>query len=172
LSPREILDRGIVQVPQDRSVFPSMTVGENVRLGAYSLRDRSLVASRFDKVAIRFPLIRERINDPVAALSGGQQKIVEVARAMMLEPRLLVIDEPDLGLEPRARAQVLDTVRQLNEGGATILLVEQNVRAGLQMATHGVVLQLGRVTLTGTGAEILARPDIGNLLMGGAAPVS
>jgi ABC-type branched-subunit amino acid transport system ATPase component len=169
LSPRAILDRGIVQVPQDRSVFPSMTVEENVRLGGYSLRNQSIVGARFEKMAARFPMIHERRRDLASALSGGQQKLVEFARAMMLEPRLLVIDEPDLGLEPRARTMVLETVRELNADGCTILLVEQNVRAGLRLATHGVVMQLGRIVLTGSGDEILARPDIGNMLMGGAA---
>jgi len=166
-NPRRILDLGIVQVPQDRSLFPGMSVLENVRLGAYSLKDRSLVASRLTAVTDQFPIIRERHGDPVASLSGGQQKLIEFARAMMLDPKLLVVDEPGLGLDPLSRKIVFDTVRNLNMGGCTILLVEQNVRAGLQLASHGVVMQNGRIVLTGTGTEILARPDIGDVLMGG-----
>jgi ABC-type branched-subunit amino acid transport system ATPase component len=167
LSPRGILDLGIVQVPQDRSVFPSMTVIENVRLGAYSLKDQSHVEPRLAQVAEMFPVIRERASEAAASLSGGQQKMVEFARAMMLEPKLLVVDEPGLGLEPKARALVFQTVRELNAAGCTILLIEQNVRAGLQLASHGVVMQNGQIVLTGPGPEILARPDIGEVLMGG-----
>lgn len=167
LNPRQILDLGIVQVPQDRSLFPGMTVLENVRLGAYSLRDRSLVASRLAGVTALFPVIRERQGELAASLSGGQQKMIEFARAMMLDPKLLVVDEPGLGLDPQSRMIVFETVRRLNQGGCTVLLVEQNVRAGLQLASHGVVMQNGRIVLTGGGEEILARPDIGNVLMGG-----
>jgi ABC-type branched-subunit amino acid transport system ATPase component len=166
-NPRRILDLGIVQVPQDRSLFPGMTVLENVRLGAYSLKDRSLVPGRLAGVTELFPIIRERHADPVASLSGGQQKMIEFARAMMLEPKLLVVDEPGLGLDPQSRHVVFETVRSLNAGGCTVLLVEQNVRAGLQLASHGVVMQNGRIVLTGGGTEILARPDIGDVLMGG-----
>lgn len=166
-SPRRILDLGIVQVPQERSLFPGMSVLENVRLGAYSLKDRSLVPTRLAGVTALFPIISERHGDPVASLSGGQQKIIEFARAMMLDPRLLVVDEPGLGLDPQSRKIVFETVHRLNQGGCTILLVEQNVRAGLQLASHGVVMQNGRIVLTGSGAEILARPDIGDVLMGG-----
>jgi branched-chain amino acid transport system ATP-binding protein len=162
LTPRRILDIGIVQLPQDRSIFPGMTVLENVRLGGYSLGDRHIFADRLAAVVAAFPIIREHANEPIAALSGGQQKMVEFARVMMLKPKLLVVDEPGLGLDPRSRTAVYETIRQLNDGQCTILLVEQNVRAG-------VVLQNGRVALTGTGAELLARPDIGDLLLGGAA---
>jgi branched-chain amino acid transport system ATP-binding protein len=167
-NPRGILDLGIVQVAQERSMFPGMTVLENVRLGGYILNNRALVAKRLEKVVEQFPLIQERQHEPASSLSGGQQKMVEFARAMMLEPRILVVDEPAMGLEPRGHAVVLQTVRELNEAGCTVLLIEQNVRSGLQLASHGVVMQTGRIVLTGSGAEILARPDIGNVLMGGA----
>jgi ABC-type branched-subunit amino acid transport system ATPase component len=169
MTPRGILDLGIVQVPQERSVFPGMTVLENVRLGGFSLSDRGLFTRRLAAVIEAFPIVKEFGRQPIAALSGGQQKMVEFARVMMLEPMLLVVDEPGLGLDPRSRAAVYETVRQLNQRDCTILLVEQNVRAGLQLASHGVVMQNGRVALTGTGSEILARPDIGDLLLGGAA---
>jgi branched-chain amino acid transport system ATP-binding protein len=168
LNPRQILDRGIVQVPQDRSLFAGMTVLENVRLGAYSLADRSLVDGRLAAVMEVFPIIGQRRSEPVAALSGGQQKMIEFARAMMLNPRLLVVDEPGLGLDPISRKTVFETVSNLNRAGCTILLVEQNVRAGLELASHGVVMHQGRVVLSGTGSTILARPDIGDVLMGGA----
>jgi branched-chain amino acid transport system ATP-binding protein len=167
-SPRAVLDRGIVQVPQERSLFPTMTVAENVRLGAYRLRDRALVRRRLDAVAETFPIVRERGGELAASLSGGQQKLVEFARAMMLEPRLLLLDEPSMGLDPRGRGQVFDIVRRLNREGRTILLVEQNARSGLALATDGVVMEAGRVRLAGPGRDILEHPEIGDLYLGRA----
>ncbi|HSP10425.1 MAG TPA: ABC transporter ATP-binding protein [Candidatus Dormibacteraeota bacterium] len=167
-SPRAILARGIVQVPQERSLFPTMTVWENVRLGAYSLRDRSLVDKRMRTVCETFPLVSERRHDLAASLSGGQQKIVEFARAMMLEPSLLILDEPSMGLDPKTRTLVFKTISSLNESGRTLLLVEQNARSGLGIATHGVVMESGRVRLEGPGLEVLNNPEIGRLYLGAA----
>ena len=168
-SPRAILARGIVQVPQERSLFPTMTVWENVRLGAYSLRDRSLVDKRMRTVCETFPLVSERRHDLAASLSGGQQKIVEFARAMMLEPSLLILDEPSMGLDPKTRTLVFKTISSLNESGRTLLLVEQNARSGLGIATHGVVMESGRVRLEGPGLEVLNNPEIGRLYLGATA---
>ena len=167
-SPRAILDLGIVQVPQERSLFPPMTVEENVRLGGYSLRDRALVRRRLAQVGESFPIVRERARDLAASLSGGQQKLVEFARAMMLEPRLLLLDEPSMGLEPRSRALVFENVERLGREGRTVLLVEQNARAGLALAARGVVMESGRVRLQGSGAEVLQDPEIGDLYLGRA----
>ena len=169
LSPRQVLARGIVQVPQERSLFPTMSVWENVRMGAYTLRDRSLVESRLRTVCDTFPMVSERRDERVASLSGGQQKIVEFARALMLDPRLLVLDEPSMGLDPKTHAVVFDLVRDMNAAGRTILLVEQNARSGLGLASHGVVLESGRVRLEGTGSEVLDNSEIGRLFLG--APV-
>jgi branched-chain amino acid transport system ATP-binding protein len=169
LSPRQILERGIVQVPQERSLFPTMTVWENVRMGAYTLRDRSLVESRLQMVCDTFPMVGERRDERVASLSGGQQKIVEFARALMLDPRLLILDEPSMGLDPKTHAVVFDLIREMNGAGRTILLVEQNARSGLGLASHGVVLEGGRVRLEGTGSEVLNNGEIGRLFLG--APV-
>ncbi|HUY73778.1 MAG TPA: ABC transporter ATP-binding protein [Candidatus Dormibacteraeota bacterium] len=168
-SPRTILARGIVQVPQERSLFPTMTVWENVRLGAYSLRDRSLVEKRMRSVCETFPLVSQRRNDLAASLSGGQQKIVEFARAMMLDPSLLILDEPSMGLDPKTRTLVFKTISSLNESGRTLLLVEQNARSGLGIATHGVVMESGRVRLEGPGLEVLNNPEIGRLYLGATA---
>jgi ABC-type branched-subunit amino acid transport system ATPase component len=168
-SPRAILARGIVQVPQERSLFPTMTVLENVRLGAYSLRDRSLIEKRLNAVYETFPLVAERKRDLAASLSGGQQKIVEFARAMMLDPSLLILDEPSMGLDPKTRSLVFKTIRTLNESGRTLLLVEQNARSGLGIATHGVVMESGRVRLEGPGLEVLNNPEIGRLYLGATA---
>jgi len=168
-SPRAILRQGIVQVPQERSLFPTMTVWENVRLGAYSLRDRGLVERRLREVSETFPLVAERKREPAASLSGGQQKIVEFARAMMLDPSLLVLDEPSMGLDPKMRSLVFSTIRSMNEAGRTMLLVEQNARTGLGIATHGIVMESGRIRLQGPGPEVLNNPEIGRLYLGATA---
>lgn len=168
-SPRAILARGIVQVPQERSLFPTMSVWENVRLGAYSVRDRSLVDKRLATVAETFPVVAERRHEPAASLSGGQQKIVEFARAMMLDPALLILDEPSMGLDPKTRSLVFNTIRDMNRAGRTLLLVEQNARSGLGIASHGVVMESGRVRLEGPGPDVLANPEIGRLYLGATA---
>ena len=169
LTPRQILQLGVVQVPQERSLFPTMTVWENVRMGAYTLSDRALMEQRMRNVCETFPLVAERRHDRVAALSGGQQKIVEFARALMLDPKLLVLDEPSMGLDPKTHTVVFDLIRDMNKAGRTILLVEQNARSGLGLASHGVVLESGRVRLEGTGAGVLGNGEIGRLFLG--APV-
>ena len=168
LSPRAILNRGIVQVPQERSLFPTMTVWENVRLGAYTVRDRGLVERRLAAVGETFPIVKERRNELAASLSGGQQKIVEFARALMLDPTLLILDEPSMGLDPKTRTAVFNTIRSMNDAGHTLLLVEQNARSGLGIATHGVVMESGRVRLQGPGPEVLSNPEIGRLYLGAA----
>jgi ABC-type branched-subunit amino acid transport system ATPase component len=168
LSPRAILNRGIVQVPQERSLFATMTVWENVRLGAYTVRDRGLVERRLAAVGETFPIVKERRHELAASLSGGQQKIVEFARAMMLDPTLLILDEPSMGLDPKTRTAVFNTIRTMNDAGHTLLLVEQNARSGLGIATHGVVMESGRIRLEGPGPEVLSNPEIGRLYLGAA----
>jgi len=128
LSPRAILGRGIVQVPQERSLFATMTVWENVRLGAYTVRDRGLVERRLAAVGETFPIIKERRHELAASLSGGQQKIVEFARAMMLDPSLLILDEPSMGLDPKTRTTVFNTIRSMNDAAPG--RAERAVRSG------------------------------------------
>jgi len=169
LSPHAILRRGVVQVPQERSLFPTMTVWENVRLGAYTVSDRALVDRRLAAVCETFPLVRERRHEPAASLSGGQQKIVEFARALMLDPAHVVLDEPSMGLDPKTRTIVFDTIRAMNGAGRTILLVEQNARSGLGLASHGIVMESGRVRLQGPGPAVLNNPEIGRLYLGATA---
>jgi branched-chain amino acid transport system ATP-binding protein len=169
LSPRSILRRGIVQVPQERSLFPTMTVWENVRLGAYTVRDRALVDRRMKTVCESFPIVMERRREPAASLSGGQQKIVEFARALMLDPALLILDEPSMGLDPKTRSVVFNTIVAMNRAGRTLLLVEQNARSGLGIASHGVVMESGRIRLEGPGSEVLNNPEIGRLYLGATA---
>jgi branched-chain amino acid transport system ATP-binding protein len=167
-SPSAILRQGVVHVPQERSLFPSMTVWENVLMGAYIIRDRAEVRRRADAVAEQFPSVRERAGERAGSLSGGQQKIVELARTLMLDPRLILLDEPSTGLDPKARAAVFETIIQLNrERSYTILLVEQNARAGLGISHAGAVMDSGTVVLEAPGAELLADPKMAELYLGG-----
>ncbi len=168
LAPRQILAKGVVLVPQAHSLFPEMTVRENVEMGAYTVRDAPLVRRRLDEVEEMFPLVRERAQDKAVSLSGGQQRLVELARSLMLDPSLIVLDEPSIGLDPPTRRTVFQMIRLMNQQGRTILLVEQNARAGLKLSTRGLVLENGRVRLTGTGREILEHPEIASLYLGGA----
>jgi len=167
-SPKQILQAGISQVPQDHSLFPDMTVRENVEIGGFLLRDRQLLAERLERVMSLFPLVAARSKDRAGGLSGGQQRLTEFARCLMLDPQLVILDEPTMGLDPKTAAAVFEAVREMNGEGRTILLVEQNARAGLRLASHGVVLENGRVRLDGTGHEVLHHPDIGALYLGGA----
>jgi len=168
MSPRQILRLGVVQVPQNHSLFRDMTVRENVELGAYILSDRALTARRVTAVFDIFPDLAGWAGKKAGSLSGGQQRLVEFARALMLEPRLLMLDEPSMGLAPKILRTVFDAIKQMNSAGTTILLVEQNARAGLRLSSQGVVMESGRVRLAGTGREVLENPEIGALYLGGA----
>lgn len=167
-SPRAVLDRGIVHVPQERSLFPLMTVWDNVLMGGYVLPDRTAARRKIEEVAARFPIVRERRHDRAGSLSGGEQKIVEIARAMMLDPRILLMDEPSMGLDPKARRLVFETIRGLNSAGATVLLVEQNARSGLAIADRGAVMESGVVRLEGVAADLLDDPEVAQLYLGTA----
>lgn len=167
LSPRQILTRGIVQVPQNHSLFTDMTVRENVKLGAFMLNNAPLINRRLGEVEELFPIVRERASDKAGSLSGGQQRLVEFARCLMLDPSLILLDEPSMGLDPKTLRQVFETIRAMHSTGRTILLVEQNVRTGLGAATHGVVMESGRVRLEGSHTDILNNPEISHLYLGG-----
>jgi len=167
-SPRQILKMGVVQVPQNHSLFKDMTVRENIDLGGYTIRDRKRVASKMDAVFDLFPQVRDWTDMKAGSLSGGQQRLVEFARALMLDPALILLDEPSMGLSPMVTKSVFNAARQMNSGGATILLVEQNARAGLKLSDNGVVMENGTVRLSGTGREVLEHPEIGELYLGGA----
>jgi ABC-type branched-subunit amino acid transport system ATPase component len=167
-SPRQILQMGVVQVPQNHSLFREMTVRENIVLGGYILRERGLPERRLDAVLEMFPQVTEWLGKKAGSLSGGQQRLVEFARCLMLDPKLVILDEPSMGLSPKVLKSVFDAVRMMNRQGKTVLLVEQNARAGLRLSTHGVVLENGQVRLAGTGREVLEHPEIGALYLGGA----
>jgi ABC-type branched-subunit amino acid transport system ATPase component len=166
-TPRRILEMGVVQVPQNHSLFREMTVRENIVLGGYILRERGLPERRLDMVLEMFPQVIEWLPKKAGSLSGGQQRLVEFARGLMLDPKLVILDEPSMGLSPKVLKSVFDAIRMMHRQGKTVLLVEQNARAGLRLSTHGVVMENGQVRLAGTGREVLEHPEIGALYLGG-----
>jgi ABC-type branched-subunit amino acid transport system ATPase component len=143
-------------------------VRENIMLGGYIIRQRGLADRRLAAVLEMFPQVTEWLGKKAGSLSGGQQRLVEFARCLMLDPRLVILDEPSMGLSPKVLKSVFNAVRLMHAQGKTILLVEQNARAGLRLSTHGVVLENGQVRLSGTGHEVLNHPEIGALYLGGA----
>jgi branched-chain amino acid transport system ATP-binding protein len=162
---------GIAHVPQGRSTFPQMTVHENLLMGAYSIRDHSVAQEGLRAAAALFPIVVEQAGRRAGLLSGGEQKQVEMARAVVTSPRLMLLDEPTLGLEPRAARAVMSKMRELNEHGVTILLVEQNARTGLGAARTGCVMELGTIKLRGEGQRLLGDPQVKRLYLGERAAV-
>jgi branched-chain amino acid transport system ATP-binding protein len=165
----EVVRNGIALVPEGRHVFPEMTVRENLELGAYHRRDHAAIASDLERVLGVFPILREKIRLAGGGLSGGQQQMLAIGRALMSRPKLLMLDEPSLGLAPAIVQQIGGIMRELNAAGTSILLVEQNARMALRLAQRGYVLANGRVTRSGTGRELLADPAVQDAYLGGLA---
>jgi branched-chain amino acid transport system ATP-binding protein len=170
LRPDEVLRRGICFVPQDKSLFPDMTVEENIRMGGYILKDRKEVERRIETVFSMFPILRERRARPAKVLSGGEQQMLLLGRALVLEPRLIMLDEPSLGLAPKVARQIFDAMDRLRRAGMTIMLVEQNARMGLEFADWGCVLDLGKAVFEGSSDSILGDPRIQELYLGRRRP--
>jgi branched-chain amino acid transport system ATP-binding protein len=166
LRPDEVLRRGICFVPQDKSLFPDMTVEENVRMGGYILNDRKEVERRIETVFAMFPILRERRARPAKVLSGGEQQMLLLGRALVLKPRVIMLDEPSLGLAPKVARQTFDAMDRLRRAGMTIILVEQNARMGLEFADWGCVLDLGKAVFEGSSGSILGDPRIQELYLG------
>jgi branched-chain amino acid transport system ATP-binding protein len=156
----EIVARGIACIPEGRRIFPRLTVAENLRLGAYRETDREKIEARRQKVFGIFPRLRERLEQLAGTMSGGEQAMVSIGRGLMSEPRLLLIDEPSLGLSPLLVKENFAVIRRANEMGITVLLVEQNVRQTLAIAHAGYVLSQGRVVASGSAAELAANAEV------------
>jgi branched-chain amino acid transport system ATP-binding protein len=169
-SPADILRAGIAQVPQSRALFPTMTVRDNILLGGYIIRrERELLRERVRMVEDLIPLLKDRSNDYAGNLSGGQRRMVEIGRALMLDPRLILMDEPSLGLDPKSVATVAELIREVTSTGRTVLLVEQNVRLGMNLARYGVVMEQGKVALTGDADGLADNPEVAAMYLGKAS---
>ncbi|MBP2477911.1 branched-chain amino acid transport system ATP-binding protein [Crossiella equi] len=158
--------RGICQSPEGRGVFPGMTVLENLGMGCYTRKDKAAIAEDYERVFELFPRLAERKNQVGGTMSGGEQQMVAIGRALMARPRLLLLDEPSMGLAPQFIQQIFRIIREINEQGTTVLLVEQNAQQALSRAHRGYVLETGRIVKTGTGAELLADPSVKEAYLG------
>ncbi len=166
-SPQQMLKSGLAHVLQGHSVFREMTVAENVMLGAYSVPDRAKALASAESVKELFPIVGERWGELAGLLSGGQQKQVEFARSLMVSPKVVLLDEPSMGLDPRTTTTVFEQIVRMRDAGVAVLLVEQNARRALETADIGCVLDLGRVHISGPAAELLADPQLSELYLGG-----
>jgi branched-chain amino acid transport system ATP-binding protein len=164
--PHEIVELGITMIPEGRQLFPFFTIEENLLMGAYKPSARKLHKERLESVLAIFPRLKERLNQLAGSLSGGEQQMVAIARGMMADPRLLVFDEPSLGLSPLLVDQMFEVIRTVADKGTTVLLVEQNVFHTLQIADRGYVLENGCITLSGTGKELLDNPHVRRAYLG------
>ncbi|HEY2817956.1 MAG TPA: ABC transporter ATP-binding protein [Casimicrobiaceae bacterium] len=165
-SPRELLANGMAFVPQGRNLFGSLSVRHNLELGGITL-PRGELPARIDEALKRFPRIQERIDNQASTMSGGEQKQLEIARAMLLRPRVILIDEPSIGLSPKLVQEVMTLLRGLADGGTTVLMVEQNVRTALKYANRALVLEMGRLALDRPASELLHDPNLNRLFLGG-----
>lgn len=169
LRPDQVLHRGIAHVPQGHSAFPSMTLEENLLMGAYLLKDQAERKRRKERVYSMFTMLADRRQEKAGNLSGGQQKVLEIGRALMMNPRLILFDEPSLGLAPKTAKLVFDTIKQLQEeAGITVLMVEQNARSGLAISDRAYVLELGQDRLEGPANQLLNDQRVAQLYLGGS----
>jgi branched-chain amino acid transport system ATP-binding protein len=166
-SPRKMLDAGMCYVPQGRNIFPELTVKHNLELGGVALSDQSKLPSRIEAMMQRFPMLRDKANAQASTLSGGQQKLLEVARGLLLDPKLMLIDEPSIGLSPLMVQEVFGILKDLRDQGVTILLIEQNAKQALQMSDYGLVLEQGQARIEDTASNVLNDPRVAQLFLGG-----
>jgi branched-chain amino acid transport system ATP-binding protein len=173
LPPRDLIARGISYVPQGRNIFPELSVRHNLELGGVAAPKGFNVAARMDAAMDRFPILRRKAAHQASTLSGGEQKMLEIARGLLLQPKLMLIDEPSIGLSPILVEQLFALLRELKADGITVLMIEQNAKRALENADHGIVMELGRTRIQDRADRILADPRIGQLFLGGgleAAP--
>lgn len=162
----DIVALGLAHSPEGRHVFPRLTIAENLRLGAFLRKDKDGIAQDVRHVYELFPILGERAGQPAGTLSGGEQQMLAMGRALMSRPRLLMLDEPSMGLSPIMMQKIMETIARLKAGGTTILLVEQNAQAALSLADHGHVMETGRIVLSGTGAELLHNEKVRKAYLG------
>jgi branched-chain amino acid transport system ATP-binding protein len=167
LPTHQIVERGLIQVAEGRAILTTLTVRENLELGAYRRRDRAGVADDLERVLALFPRLADRIDGMAGNLSGGEQQMLAIGRALLAKPRLLLLDEPSMGLAPIVVQEIFATLRRINAEGLTIFLVEQNVRQALKVASHGYVLETGRIVLSKPSAELLGDPQVVAAYLGG-----
>nr|WP_307847298.1 ABC transporter ATP-binding protein [Streptomyces sp. F63] len=165
-TPWSIVERGIVHVPEGRRIFSRLTVHENLQLGGYTVRDSLSIDQRIDQVYELFPRMAERRNQQGGTLSGGEQQMLAIGRALIAGPRLVMLDEPSMGLAPLVVAHVMDAIVSINRAGTSVLLIEQNARAALKIAHRGYVIDSGRVTVTGPAADLRADPQVVEAYLG------
>ena len=165
----QIVAAGVSQVPEGRHVFPAMTVMENLQLGSYLQKDRSQIEARLQEIYQMFPILKERQHQDAATLSGGEQQMLVMARAMMAHPDLLLLDEPSMGLAPIYIQRVFDIIQKINAQGTTILLIEQNAHQALSIADRGYVIASGEIQLTGSGEKLLNDPQVKRAYLGESA---
>ena len=167
-TPRQLLERGICYVPQGRNIFPELTVRHNLELGGVAAPSGINIDERIEAAMDRFPILRQKADAQASTLSGGQQKLLEIARGLLLDPKLILIDEPSIGLSPLMVQETFDILKDLRSKGVTILMVEQNAKSALQISDDGLVLELGRTRMAERAETLLNDPRVGQLFLGGA----
>lgn len=168
LKPGKIVTAGVVQVPEGRHVFPGLTTYENLMMGAYQRKDKKGIQEDLQKVYERFPILEKRKNQDASTLSGGEQQMLAMGRTLMAKPKLLLLDEPSMGLAPILVKEIFSIIKDINESGTTVLLVEQNARMALSVADYAYVMETGKVVLEGTGQELIASDEVQQAYLGGA----
>ena len=167
IQPHKVVERGLAQVPECRRVFAQMTVQENLEMGAFTQNSQANISDDLEKVYSLFPRLKERMKQTAGTLSGGEQQMLAMGRALMSRPKLLMLDEPSMGLAPILVEQIFDIIADLHKTGATILLVEQNAQMALSIASRGYVMETGKIVTTGTGKELLASEAVRKAYLGG-----
>ena len=166
IEPHVRVEKGLIQIPEGRRIFPTLSVKENLEMGSFLKRPKALRKESMELVMTLFPILRERTDQAAGTLSGGEQQMLAIARGLMSKPKLLILDEPSLGLAPLLVEEIFNVVQRIRSEGVTILLVEQNVPQALSISDHAYVLEEGRVGLSGTGKELLSNPHIKKLYLG------
>ena len=166
-NPKHIVEMGLTQVPEGRRIFTGMSIYENLMMGAFLRKDKDGIKRDYEKVCEQFPILKERMNQDASTLSGGEQQMLAMGRALMAKPKLLLLDEPSMGLAPILVKEIFNIIEEINKSGTTVLLVEQNAKMALSIAHRAYVLETGKVVMSGTGEELAKSPDVQKVYLGG-----